>query len=102
MLTNRVQLHISKLVDACSEGLIDKHEFEPRIRGARQHLEKLQAEGQAQEQLEAQLREMRLPPAGLGKIVEGVEKQPEHRPGSQDRRAGAAIGHPSFPSSGLA
>ena len=60
MLTNRVQRQISKLIDAYSEGLIDKQEFEPRIRGARQHLEKLQAEGQSQEQLQAQLREMRL------------------------------------------
>jgi site-specific DNA recombinase len=60
MLISRVQRQISKLIDAYGEGLIDKHEFEPRIRGARQHLEKLHAEAQSQEQLQAQMREMRL------------------------------------------
>ncbi len=60
MLTSRVQRQISKLIDAYSDGLIDKNEFEPRIRGARQHLEKLRAEAQTQEQLQAQIREMRL------------------------------------------
>ena len=29
-------------------------------------------------------------------------KQPERRPGGQDRRAGVLLGRPSFPSSGLA
>ncbi|NIM47974.1 MAG: hypothetical protein GTO22_01715 [Gemmatimonadales bacterium] len=60
MLTSRVKRQISKLIDAYSEGLIDKHEFEPRIRGAPQHLENLRAEAQSQEQLQAQIREMRL------------------------------------------
>lgn len=59
MQTSRVQRQISKLIDAYSEGLIEKKEFEPRIREARLHLEKLQGEVQAQEQLQAQLQEMR-------------------------------------------
>jgi site-specific DNA recombinase len=57
--TSRVQRQIGKLIDAYSEGLIEKREFEPRIRDARLHLEKLKAETQTQEQLQAQLREMR-------------------------------------------
>lgn len=60
MLTSRVRRQISKLIDAYSEGLIDKEEFEPRIHGARQHLEKLRAEAQSQKQLQDQIREMRL------------------------------------------
>jgi site-specific DNA recombinase len=59
MQTSRVQRQISKLIDAYSEDLIEKKEFEPRIREARLHLERLQAETQTQEQLQAQLREMR-------------------------------------------
>jgi site-specific DNA recombinase len=59
MQTSRVQRQISKLIDAYSEGLIEKQEFEPRIRNARAHLEKLQAEVRGQEQLQAQLLEIR-------------------------------------------
>ena len=60
MLDSRVQRQISKLIDACSEGLIDKNEFEPRVRSARQHLEKLQADLRSQEQIDVQIQEMRL------------------------------------------
>jgi site-specific DNA recombinase len=56
MQMSRVQRQISKLFDAYSEGL---KELEPRIRDARAHLEKLQAETRTQEQLQAQLLEMR-------------------------------------------
>jgi site-specific DNA recombinase len=59
MRISRVRRQISKLIDAYSEGLIEKKEFEPRIREARLHLEKLEAEAQTQDQLQAQLREMR-------------------------------------------
>jgi site-specific DNA recombinase len=59
MQTTRIQRQISKLIDAYSEGLIEKKEFEPRIRDARAHLEKLRAEERSQEQLQAQLQELR-------------------------------------------
>lgn len=59
MQTSRVQRQINKLIDAYSEDLIEKKEFEPRIREARLHLEQLQAEAQTQEKLQAQLQEMR-------------------------------------------
>jgi site-specific DNA recombinase len=59
MQVSRVQRQISKLIDAYSDGLIEKNEFEPRIREARAHLEKLQAETRTQEQLQAQLLEIR-------------------------------------------
>jgi cell shape-determining protein MreC len=59
MQTSRVQRQISKLIDVYSEGLIEKKESEPRIRYARAQLEKLQAETRSQEQLQAQLQEIR-------------------------------------------
>lgn len=59
MQTNRVQRQISKLIDAYSEGLIEKKEFEPRIREGRAHLEKLRLEARSQEQLQAQLLDLR-------------------------------------------
>jgi site-specific DNA recombinase len=59
MQTARMQRQISKLIDAYSEGLIEKKEFEPRIRDARAHLEKLRAEERSQEQLQAQLQDLR-------------------------------------------
>jgi site-specific DNA recombinase len=49
MHTSRVQRQISKLIDAYSEGLIEKREFEPRIRDARAHLEQLRSEMVAEE-----------------------------------------------------
>src|SRR5262249_19233540 len=49
MQMSRVQRQISKLIDAYSEGLIEKREFEPRIREARAHLEKLKSEKRSQE-----------------------------------------------------
>lgn len=71
-LTSRVQRQISKLIDAYSEGLINKAEFEPRIRGARQHLDKLQADLHSQEQLEAQIRELRVVIGHLETFAERV------------------------------
>ena len=59
MQTSRVQRQISKLIDAYSEGLIEKREFEPRIRDARALLENLKSEMRSQEQWQAQLAEMR-------------------------------------------
>jgi site-specific DNA recombinase len=60
MLVSRVQRQISKLIDAYSDGLIDKSEFEPRILSARQHLGKLQADLRSQQQAATQIQEMRL------------------------------------------
>jgi site-specific DNA recombinase len=73
MHTNRVQRQISKLIDAYSEGLIEKQEFEPRICDARRHLEKLQTEAQTQEQLQVQLQEMRQVIGHLQAFAERVQ-----------------------------
>jgi len=57
--TSRVQRQISKLIDAYGEGLIEKGEFEPRIREARRRLEQLKQELQSQETSRGQLDEIR-------------------------------------------
>ena len=59
MQASRVRRYISTLIDAYSEGLIEKWEFEPRIRDARAYLEKLEAEMRSQDQLQARTLEMR-------------------------------------------
>lgn len=80
MMISRVRRQISKLIDAYSEELIDKAEFEPRLRSARQQLDKLQAEAQSQEQIQAQLRETRSIIGHLedfAKRIQGSLDQPE-------------------------
>jgi site-specific DNA recombinase len=51
---------IGRLIDAYGEGLVDKGEFEPRIRAARERLAKLEAEAEEQDREESQERELRL------------------------------------------
>src|SRR3954451_9120218 len=59
-LINNVKKMISRLIDAYSNGLLDKSEFEPRISAARERLSKLEAEcrqriGEATEEAELRL-----------------------------------------------
>jgi site-specific DNA recombinase len=77
-LAVRVQRQISKLIDAYSDGLIDKSEFEPRVRSARGHLEKLQADLRSQEQIGAQIQEMRLVIGHLESFAQRVRGQLEN------------------------
>ena len=53
-LIQRVKRGIARLIDAYEEGLVEKAEFEPRIRGARERLEKLEAEERAQNDRDAE------------------------------------------------
>jgi site-specific DNA recombinase len=78
MLASRVQRQIGKLIDAYSDGLIDKGEFEPRIRSARQHLEKLQADLRSQEQARVQVQEMRLVIGHLESFAQRVQGRLEN------------------------
>jgi site-specific DNA recombinase len=59
-LIQKVKRGIARLIDAYAEGLLEKKEFEPRIRGAKERLAKLEAEAQAQAAEEAQEQELRL------------------------------------------
>jgi site-specific DNA recombinase len=69
----RVKRGIARLIDAYGEGLLDKGEFEPRIRGAKERLARLQAEAQAQAEAEAQEQELRLVIGQLQEFAERVE-----------------------------
>ncbi len=59
-LINTTQRQISRLIDAYGEGIISKEEFEPRLRGAREHLTRLQADLESQNRQESEVQEMRL------------------------------------------
>ena len=56
----KVKRGIARLVDAYEEGLLEKSEFEPRIRRSRDRLAKLEAEAKKQAENEAQRTELRL------------------------------------------
>jgi site-specific DNA recombinase len=51
---------LSRLIDSYSEGLLDKAEFEPRLRQARAELARAEAEAQAQADRAAAARELKL------------------------------------------
>jgi site-specific DNA recombinase len=59
-LIQKVKRGIARLIDAYGEGLVDKEEFEPRVQAFRERLNRLEAESQEQQALEAQERELRL------------------------------------------
>jgi len=59
-LIQKVKRGIGRLIDAYQEGLLDKEEFEPRMRGAKERLAQLEREAQAQASAEAEAEELRL------------------------------------------
>jgi site-specific DNA recombinase len=59
-LASRARRQISKLIDAYSDGLIEKGEFEPRIRSAREQLERAQADLRAEQEREAEIHDLRV------------------------------------------
>jgi site-specific DNA recombinase len=59
-LTRNVKKMISRLIDAYSDGLLDKSEFEPRITAARERLTKLEAEHRQRTAEAAQEAELRV------------------------------------------
>jgi site-specific DNA recombinase len=72
-LLQKVKRGIARLIDAYEEGLLDKGEFEPRIRSAKERLSKLEAEAQAQADAEAQEQELRLVIGHLQEFAERVQ-----------------------------
>ena len=59
LLVKKVKRGIARLVDAYQDGLIDKSEFEPRMRKAKERLSKLQTEANKQADQEAQQKELK-------------------------------------------
>lgn len=58
--TAQLERSIRRLIDAYQEGILEKQEFEPRVKAARQRLTELKQEVQTQAQLEAQATQLRL------------------------------------------
>jgi site-specific DNA recombinase len=59
-LIQKVKRGIARLIDAYGEGLVDKEEFEPRIRQFKERLARLEAEAKQQAELEVQEQQLRL------------------------------------------
>ena len=59
-MIQKVKRGIARLIDAYGEGLVEKAEFEPRVRNFRERLGRLEAEAREQADLEAQEAELRL------------------------------------------
>jgi site-specific DNA recombinase len=72
-LIQKVKRGIARLIDAYGEGLLNKEEFEPRIRGARERLARLQADAQAQADAAAEEQELRLVIGQLQEFAERVQ-----------------------------
>jgi site-specific DNA recombinase len=68
---NKVKRGIGRLIDAYSDGLLEKTEFEPRIRRARERLARLQAEAKERADEASQLDELRMV---IGRLQEFAEK----------------------------
>jgi site-specific DNA recombinase len=62
---------IARLIDGYGEGLLEKEEFEPRIRAARERLARLQAEAREQADVATRERELRLV---IGQFEEFAER----------------------------
>jgi site-specific DNA recombinase len=73
VLIQKVKRGIARLIDAYGEGLVDKEEFEPRVRAFRERLARLEAEARQQQELEAQERELRLVVGRLQEFAERVK-----------------------------
>ncbi|MGH7411148.1 MAG: recombinase zinc beta ribbon domain-containing protein [Candidatus Methylomirabilis sp.] len=77
-LIQRVQRGIARLIDAYEEGLLERTEFEPRIKTAKSRLEKLQGEAQALAEDRVQEQQLRLVIGQLqefaGRVRDGVQQ----------------------------
>jgi site-specific DNA recombinase len=72
-LIQKVKRGIARLIDAYAEDLLNKSEFEPRIRSAKERLAKLETEAQAQAEVEAQEQELRLVIGQLQEFAQRVQ-----------------------------
>jgi site-specific DNA recombinase len=77
-LTQRVKRGIARLIDAYEQSLVEKAEFEPRLRNARERLERLKAEAKEQADQEAQEEELRLVVGRLQEFADQVRDGLQH------------------------
>lgn len=67
----RIKRGIARLIDAYEDGLLEKAEFEPRIKRAKERLAKLEAEARGQAERETEEQQLRLV---IGRLQEFAEK----------------------------
>jgi site-specific DNA recombinase len=72
-LIQQVKRGSARLIDAYGEGLLEKSEFEPRVRDFRERLARLETEAKEQADLEAQERELRMVIGRLQEFAARVE-----------------------------
>src|SRR5205823_2909616 len=70
----KVKKTLARLIDAYTDGLVEKEEFEPRVRAARQRLTQLEGEAQAVAEVNKRRAELRLV---LGQLQEFAERVQE-------------------------
>jgi site-specific DNA recombinase len=68
-----LQRGISRLIDGYSEGLLEKEEFEPRLRAARERLGRLESEARAESDASARRVELRLVIGKLQEFADGID-----------------------------
>ena len=90
-LIQKVKRGIARLIDAYGEGLVDKGEFEPRVRAFRERLARLEAEARQQQGLEVQERELRLVIGRLQEFAERVKAGLEEADWSTQREIVRAL-----------
>ncbi|MEK7782392.1 MAG: recombinase family protein, partial [Candidatus Binatota bacterium] len=77
-MIQRVQRGIARLIDAYEDGLLERTEFEPRVKAAKSRLEKLQGEAQSLAEDRAQEQQLRLVIGQLrefaGRVRDGVQQ----------------------------
>jgi site-specific DNA recombinase len=71
---NKTRRAITRLLDAWTDGLIEKTEFESRTRSARARLEQLEAQIKSQSQLETGQAELRLIIGSLGAFADKIKQ----------------------------
>src|SRR6516165_1809283 len=71
-LVQKVKRGIARLIDAYAEGVVEKSEFEPRLRSARERLERLQADAKEQADHGAQEQGLRLVVGRLQEFADQV------------------------------
>jgi hypothetical protein len=73
-LIGKVKRGIARLIDADGEGLVDKEEFEPRIRQFKERLVRLEAQAREQAELESQEQQLGLVIGRLQDFAERVKE----------------------------
>ena len=74
VVIQRLRRAIARLIDAYGDGLLERTEFEPRIRNARDRLAKLEAEAKTQTEQETQKRDIRLAIGQLQDFADRVKQ----------------------------